>query len=83
MKRIVVLIDGARNKEGTTDDTNVARLDSQIELTGSHRTWFSSAFPTNSALAARSRIMRRTRGGRFCSTCINKATSVRKIIRSK
>jgi hypothetical protein len=28
MKRIVVLIDGTWNKEGTTDDTNVAKLDS-------------------------------------------------------
>jgi hypothetical protein len=28
MKRIIVLIDGTWNKEGTSDDTNVARLDS-------------------------------------------------------
>jgi hypothetical protein len=28
MRRIVVLIDGTWNKEGTTNDTNVAKLDS-------------------------------------------------------
>jgi hypothetical protein len=28
MKRIVILIDGTWNKEGTTGDTNVAKLDS-------------------------------------------------------
>ena len=27
MKRVVVLIDGTWNKEGTTNDTNVAKLD--------------------------------------------------------
>jgi uncharacterized protein (DUF2235 family) len=28
MKRIIILIDGTWNKEGTTDDTNIAKLDS-------------------------------------------------------